>query len=52
MKWFTGSINDAVATSKSRKAVFVVFVAGLLIRQLSIIIITSIIVILSCNFIQ
>lgn len=28
MKWFTGSINDAVATSKSRKAVFVVFVAG------------------------
>ncbi|XP_011872111.1 PREDICTED: UBX domain-containing protein 4 isoform X3 [Vollenhovia emeryi] len=28
MKWFAGSINEAVATSKSRKAVFVVFVEG------------------------
>ncbi|XP_020280469.1 UBX domain-containing protein 4 isoform X2 [Pseudomyrmex gracilis] len=28
MKWFTGSINEAVATSKSRKAVFVVFIEG------------------------
>ncbi|XP_034941852.1 UBX domain-containing protein 4-like [Chelonus insularis] len=28
MKWFSGSINEAVATSKSRKAIFVVFVAG------------------------
>ncbi|XP_076242160.1 UBX domain-containing protein 4 [Calliopsis andreniformis] len=28
MKWFEGSINEAVATSKSRKAVFVVFVEG------------------------
>ncbi|CAK9812800.1 UBX domain-containing protein 4 [Anthophora plagiata] len=28
MKWFEGSINEAVATSKSRKAIFVVFVAG------------------------
>ncbi|XP_011310210.1 UBX domain-containing protein 4 [Fopius arisanus] len=28
MKWFPGSINEAVAASKSRKAVFVVFVAG------------------------
>ncbi|EZA52333.1 hypothetical protein DMN91_006700 [Ooceraea biroi] len=28
MKWFVGSINEAVATSKSRKAVFVVFVEG------------------------
>ncbi|KAH0954503.1 hypothetical protein HN011_012157 [Eciton burchellii] len=28
MKWFTGSINEAVTTSKSRKAVFVVFVEG------------------------
>ncbi|XP_033208956.1 UBX domain-containing protein 4 [Belonocnema kinseyi] len=28
MKWFEGSINEAVATSKSRKAIFVVFVGG------------------------
>ncbi|TGZ47704.1 UBX domain-containing protein 4 [Temnothorax longispinosus] len=28
MKWFAGSINEAVATSKSRKAVFVVFIEG------------------------
>ncbi|KOC65589.1 UBX domain-containing protein 4 [Habropoda laboriosa] len=28
MKWFEGSINEAVATSKSRKAVFVVFIEG------------------------
>ncbi|KAM0736603.1 UBX domain-containing protein 4 [Formica fusca] len=28
MKWFTGSINEAVTTSKSKKAVFVVFVEG------------------------
>ncbi|KAL0103314.1 hypothetical protein PUN28_017533 [Cardiocondyla obscurior] len=28
MKWFTGSIIEAVETSKSRKAVFVVFVEG------------------------
>ncbi|XP_033334844.1 UBX domain-containing protein 4 [Megalopta genalis] len=28
MKWFEGSINEAVATSKSRKAIFVVFVEG------------------------
>ncbi|EFN63618.1 UBX domain-containing protein 2 [Camponotus floridanus] len=28
MKWFTGSINEAVATSKSKKAIFVVFVEG------------------------
>lgn len=28
MKWFSGGINEAVATSKSRKAIFVVFVEG------------------------
>ncbi|XP_015596646.1 UBX domain-containing protein 4 [Cephus cinctus] len=28
MKWFEGSINEAVATSKFRKAIFVVFVEG------------------------
>ncbi|CAL7950433.1 unnamed protein product [Xylocopa violacea] len=28
MKWFEGSINEAVATSKSRKAIFVVFIEG------------------------
>lgn len=28
MKWFEGSINEAVATSKSKKAIFVVFVEG------------------------
>ncbi|XP_012229580.2 UBX domain-containing protein 4 isoform X1 [Linepithema humile] len=28
MKWFGGSINEAVATSKSKKAIFVVFVEG------------------------
>ncbi|XP_003704260.1 UBX domain-containing protein 4 [Megachile rotundata] len=28
MKWFEGSINEAVATSKSRRAIFVVFVEG------------------------
>ncbi|XP_066595721.1 UBX domain-containing protein 4 isoform X2 [Prorops nasuta] len=28
MKWFQGSINEAVAASKSRKAIFVVFVEG------------------------
>ncbi|XP_053594345.1 UBX domain-containing protein 4 isoform X2 [Microplitis demolitor] len=28
MKWFPGSINEAVATSKTKKAVFVVFIAG------------------------
>lgn len=28
MKWFDGSINEAVATSKSKKAIFVVFVEG------------------------
>ncbi|XP_014480252.1 PREDICTED: UBX domain-containing protein 4 [Dinoponera quadriceps] len=28
MKWFVGSINEAVVTSKSRKAIFVVFVEG------------------------
>ncbi|KZC07166.1 PREDICTED: UBX domain-containing protein 4 [Dufourea novaeangliae] len=28
MKWFEGSITEAVATSKSRKAIFVVFVEG------------------------
>ncbi|XP_033319302.1 UBX domain-containing protein 4 isoform X1 [Bombus bifarius] len=28
MKWFKGSINEAVATSKSRKAIFVVFIEG------------------------
>lgn len=28
MKWFEGSINEAVTTSKSRKAIFVVFVEG------------------------
>lgn len=28
MKWFTGSITEAVTTSKSKKAVFVVFVEG------------------------
>ncbi|XP_015115401.1 UBX domain-containing protein 4 [Diachasma alloeum] len=28
MKWYSGSINEAVAASKSRKAVFVVFVVG------------------------
>ncbi|XP_031827720.1 UBX domain-containing protein 4 [Nomia melanderi] len=28
MKWFEGSINEAVATSKARKAIFVVFVEG------------------------
>ena len=28
MKWFEGSINEAVATSKLRKAIFVVFVEG------------------------
>ncbi|XP_074112251.1 UBX domain-containing protein 4 isoform X1 [Cotesia typhae] len=28
MKWFPGSINDAVATSKSKNAIFVVFIAG------------------------
>lgn len=29
MKWFSGTINEAVAASKARKAVFVVFVAGM-----------------------
>lgn len=29
MKWFTGSIDEAVATSKLKKAVFVVFVEGI-----------------------
>lgn len=28
MKWYEGSIKEAVATSKSRKAIFVVFVEG------------------------
>ncbi|XP_063978203.1 UBX domain-containing protein 4 isoform X2 [Diachasmimorpha longicaudata] len=28
MKWYSGTINEAVAASKSRKAVFVVFIAG------------------------
>lgn len=28
MKWFEGSIDEAVATSKSRRAIFVVFVEG------------------------
>ncbi|XP_043257213.1 UBX domain-containing protein 4 [Colletes gigas] len=28
MKWFEGSINEAVATSKSKKAIFVVFIEG------------------------
>ena len=28
MKWFEGSINEAVAASKSKKAIFVVFVEG------------------------
>ncbi|XP_012252086.2 UBX domain-containing protein 4 isoform X2 [Athalia rosae] len=28
MKWFQGGINEAVAASKSRKAIFVVFVEG------------------------
>lgn len=28
MKWFEGSISEAVATSKSKKAIFVVFVEG------------------------
>ncbi|EFN79394.1 UBX domain-containing protein 4 [Harpegnathos saltator] len=28
MKWFVGSINEAVVMSKSRKAIFVVFVEG------------------------
>lgn len=31
MKWFEGSINEAVATSKARKAIFVVFVGGMYI---------------------
>lgn len=29
MKWFEGSIADAVTASKSRNAVFVVFVEGM-----------------------
>lgn len=28
MKWFEGSINEAVTTSKSKKAIFVVFIEG------------------------
>ncbi|XP_054007262.1 UBX domain-containing protein 4 [Hylaeus anthracinus] len=28
MKWFEGSINEAVATSRSKKAIFVVFIEG------------------------
>lgn len=31
MEWYSGSINDAVKTSKVNKAIFVVFVAGVFI---------------------
>lgn len=31
MKWFEGSINEAVAASKSKKAIFVVFVEGIFV---------------------